>query len=451
MMISGEQLARRTTRGAFLRAGIGAVGGVIGAVSLAACGGTRGDAGSSAPNAKPARPVEVEYWSTLAMTHPEGKGRYEALKLSEAANAEYVKVKYEQDGGTNWDKITAALTAGTPPNFVVFRPNNAASLADINAAADIEAHLKVLPEWAKVRPSLPASYLEGSTWRGKQVSLPLYTVNQAFVYSPDHLEKAGVVPPKDTWTWNDFESIAKRAARPPDVWGLDVIWQRSGWQLFAGSNGARFFNKEQTKVTYVQPESQSAVEFMSKLTHGLGLVPPEPLGELLAKGQTVFEPQGPYRMPVLRQAGVRFEPILAPRGPLKPTPYNWASMYSFIVFKSDDPAKERAATRAALGCLADGPQAEMCKIHLGVPVTKAAQQAPAYQQYLAQDKQMKGFAEMMSQVEIMPAIPSLERIWSVQNAAMTKVYKREMDVKNALMEAEREAQRLLDEDLARKR
>ena len=31
---------------------------------------------------------------------------------------------------------------------------------------------------------------------------------------------------------------------------------------------------------------------------------PESLGELLPKGQTVFEPQGPYRMPVLRQAGL---------------------------------------------------------------------------------------------------------------------------------------------------
>ena len=126
-------------------------------------------------------------------------------------------------------------------------------------------------------------------------------------------------------------------------------------------------------------------------------------------------------------------------------------MYSFIVFKSPDPAKERAATRVALGCLADEPQSEMCKVHLGVPVTTSAQQSARYQQYLAQGREMKAFADMMAHVEIMTAIPSLEPIWTIQNNAMTKVYKREADVRSALAEAEREAQRLLDDDLARKR
>ena len=145
--------ANAVTRAAVLRAGLGGAA----ALALAACGapGGSGGSGSAAPDAKPSRPVEVEYWSTLAMTHPEGKGRAVALKLSEAANAEYVKVRYEQEAGTNWEKITAAITAGTPPHFLVFRPNNAASLFDMGAAADLESHLKSLPAWAKIRPTPP--------------------------------------------------------------------------------------------------------------------------------------------------------------------------------------------------------------------------------------------------------------------------------------------------------
>jgi ABC-type glycerol-3-phosphate transport system substrate-binding protein len=418
-----------------------------GAAILAACGA----ADQAASPGTSAGPVEIEYWSTLQLTHPEGKGRVEAMKISEQANAASVKVRYEQEGGSNWEKITAALTAGTPPNLLVFRPNNAAALADAGGGIDLEAVLKTLPAWNRIKANLQPGYLEGATWRGKQVALPLYTVNQALIYAPDHLDKAGVPAPRPDWAWADFETIAKRAARPPDVWGLDVLWRVSGWRLFAGSNGALFFNKQLTKVSYTQAESLAAVEFMAKLTHGLNLVPPEPLGELMAKGQTVFEPQGPYRMPVLREAGARFEPILMPRGPQKPTPYNWASMYSLIVFKAADPAKHRAAAQVALGCLADDAQAAMCKVHLGLPVTRAAHQSAAYQQYLAQDRQMKVFADMMSAVEVMPAVPSLERIWAIQDEAMNKVYKRQDTVRNAVQEAERQSQLLLDADLAAKK
>jgi ABC-type glycerol-3-phosphate transport system substrate-binding protein len=437
---------RRTTRAGLLRAGVSA----LATAALAACGGQPGGAQPAGP-AKPARPVEVEYWSTLPTTHPEGKGRLEAMKLSEAANAEYLTVRYEQEGGSNWEKIVAAITSGSPPNLLVFRPNNAAALYDMGAGLDVEQELKSLPAWAKVRPALSQTFLDGITWRGTLVGLPLYTVNLAMMYAPDHLEKAGVPAPASTWTWGDFENIAKRAARPPDVWGLDLAWDTTNWQIWAGSNGAHFLNKEMTKISYTQPESLNAVEFLARLTHGLGLVPPEPLGELLVKGQTVFERQGPYRMPVLREAGVRFEPILMPRGPDKPTPYNLASMYSFLIFKTGDAAKQRAAAQVALGCLADDAQTAMCRIHLGMPVTKSAQQSAGFQQYLAQDGQMKTFADMMPYVDVYPAVPSLEEMWRLRTEAMVKVYQRQDNARNAMLDCEQQTQRLLDQDLAAKK
>ena len=192
---------------------------------LAACGvGSQG----TTP-AKDSRPVEIEYWNTLAETHPEGKGRLEALKISAAANAGAVKIRYEQAAGSNMEKVIAAATAGTPPNLLVDRPNNAAMLFDAGIGVEHETLLKSIPAWSKVKATLPPSFLEGATWRAKQVCLPLYIVNQAMVYAPEHLEKAGIRPPAPTWTWNDFVEIAKRAAKPPDVWALDKAWSASQW------------------------------------------------------------------------------------------------------------------------------------------------------------------------------------------------------------------------------
>lgn len=90
----------------------------------------------------------------------------------------------------------------------------------------------------------------------------------------------------------------------------------------------------------------------------------------------------------------------------------------------------------------------MCRLHLGLPVSKSAQGSSDFQQYLAQDRQMKTFAEMMPYVDVYPAVPSLEEMWKIRSAAMTKVYKRQESAKNALLDAEQQTQRLLDADLA---
>jgi multiple sugar transport system substrate-binding protein len=418
--------------------------------TLSACGVVGPGSGTGA-TARPAAPVEIEYWSTLRANQPEGKGRLEALKLSEQANAEHVRVRYEQEGGSDAEKIIAAVSAGTPPDLLVFRPNNAAQLVDLGAAVELEGELKALPGWPKVRQTLRPTFYEGASWRGRLVSLPLYQVTAAMMYAPEHLEKAGVPPPPMTWTWQDFESIAKRAARPPDVWGLDLAWDNTGFEKWTGANGVRTVNQDQTKVSFVQPAAVEAVEFLSNLTHGLQLVPPAAQGELLIKGQTVFEPQGAYRIPVLREAGVRFEPIDFPRGPQhKAAPYKLGSMYSFIVFKAGDPARQRAAARVALGCLTDDAQAAMCKVHLGLPATTTAADSAAYKQYLAHDRQMKAFVDMSPSFQVRPSFPSVEEMWKQVDQAMGKVYRRQDSIRNALLEAEQQTQRLLDADHARR-
>ena len=292
--------------------------------------------------------MEIEYWSTLPETHPTGKGRIDALKLSEQANAEYFRIKYAEPGGANIEKMIASLAAGTPPNLVVDYPYFAARLHIKDGLIDYEKELKAQPAWARARANLSPAFLEGIQWLGAMVGIPFQISQQAMVYAPDKLEKAGVRAPNGlTWTWADFEEIAKRAAKPPDVWGLSVGWRSSGYTTWAASNGTSWLSKDGTKISFTHPEGMAGVELLTRLTNGLRLMPlganQKSAGELIVKGQTVFEPNGPYRLPAWKQAGVtRVEGVPFPRGPHKPTTYNWGTLYSFIVFKSTDPAKQRA-------------------------------------------------------------------------------------------------------------
>ena len=439
--------AGHLTRASLLRTGAAAAG----MVALAACG---GQDSSGAGLLKPGVPVEIEYWHTLApATNAEAQGRMQALKMSEAANSQYVKIRWAQEGGSDAQKIIAGISAGTPPNLVVFRPNNGSQFYDLGASIDMETELKTLPSWSKIKAQLRQTFVDGASWRGKLVALPLYRVFQAMIYAPEHLEKVGAtVPAGSNWTWQAFQDVSKRAARPPDVWGLDVAWSYSGWQNWAGSNGVRWINKEQTKASFVQPDALAAIEFLANYTHGLQLMPPTAQGELLIKGQSVFEQQGMYRAPTLRQAGVRFESIDMPRGPkMNGAPLKQGSMYSLIVFKSPDPAKQRASALLALGCLADDAQSEMCKIHLGLPITKSAEDYPAYKQYVAQDKQMKAFVDMSPSVEVRPSFPSVEMMFTLMDTTMANIYAKRDSIQSALQAAQDQTQRWLDADNAAKK
>jgi ABC-type glycerol-3-phosphate transport system substrate-binding protein len=273
------------------------------------------------------------------------------------------------------------------------------------------------------------------------------------VYAPDKLEKAGVRPPNGlTWTWTDFEEIAKRAAKPPDVWGLSVGWRSSGYTTWAASNGTSWLSKDGTKISFTHPEGMAGVELLTRLTNGLKLMPlganQKSAGELIVKGQTVFEPNGPYRLPLWKQAGVtRVEGVPFPRGPHKPTTYNWGTLYSFIVFKSTDPAKQRASVQAALGALADDAQAAHAVSDYGLPVTKTGKEAPAYRQYVAQEPLMQQFADMFPSCQVDPAIPSQGEMRAIMDTTMLKIYDQQEGARNALLGAEREIQALHDADL----
>ena len=441
---NAEGTGGRQTRASLLRGAAGA----LGAGLLAACGVARDGGGAVAPSGTGA-PVPIEFWYTLPDTHPTGKARADALAVAERASGGAFTITYNEASGAGMAKVVAAVAAGTPPGFLIDYPYYAAQLFLKGAMVDVEQELKGVTAWGRARANIPPAFLEGVRWMGNTVAIPFQISQQAMMYAPDQLEKAGVAPPAPTWTWAAFEELSKRAARPPDVWGMSVGWRSSTWQLMAGSNGVSWLSKDQTKVSFTQPENLAGVEFLQKYTYGLGLMPignnQKSAGELMIKGQTVFEPQGPYRVPDMRKAGVtRFGAALWPRGPQKPTPYHWGTLYSTIVFKNPDPAKQRAATQAAVGALSDEAQAAHVMADLGLPVTKSAREAPALQRFVAQEPVVKAFADMFPYCDVWPAIPSGDEMRQILDRTMLQLYEQKAGIKDAMAAAERELQGVHD-------
>jgi ABC-type glycerol-3-phosphate transport system substrate-binding protein len=440
---SPRALRRRT----LLRAGLGGAM-VAGAAALAACGTSQRSSDSAQP-AKPSAPVEIEYWYTLPDTHPTGKARAAALAVAEAANQDSFKIRYNEATGAGMPKVVASIASGTPPNLLIDYPYYAAQLFIKGALVDYESRLKAVPAWQKARPNIAPAFQDGVRWLGNTVCVPFQISQQAMMYAPDKLDRAGLKPPPAAWTWNDFEALSKQAARPPDVWGMSVGWRSSTWQLFSGSNGVSWISKDQTKVKFTSPENYAGVEFLTRYTFGDGLLPlgssQKTAGELLVKGQTVFEPQGPYRIPDLRTAGVtRLGAVLWPRGPQHPTAYNWGSLYSTMVFKNQDPAKERASLEAAAAVLSDEAQAAHAMTDLGLPVTKTATAAATYQRFLAGEPVVKAFVAMFPSCDVWPAIPSGDDMRNILDSTMGDLYAQRVAMATAFEAAEKQLQQIHD-------
>src|SRR5688572_2491481 len=82
-------------------------------IALAACG-----AGGEAPAAPKLdlKGVSIEHWIQNALTHPEGMAKEKVMQNFAAQSGTGVTVT--SSGGQDIAKVTAALTAGTPPDLV---------------------------------------------------------------------------------------------------------------------------------------------------------------------------------------------------------------------------------------------------------------------------------------------------------------------------------------------
>ena len=161
---------------------------------------------------------------------------------------------------------------------------------------------------------------------------------------------------RKTWTWDTFTDYAKRAGRPPEVWGYEDQWSYSRTGMMVLNNGHRMLSQDGTKFSYNSPEAIEAVEYQLNLTKQ-GIMPANaaayPNGkyeELMGLGKVVFEFAVAARVPLYRNNGVQFGTCHFPLGPKNTAKKNvtHGESYGFAVFKNKDAKKQAAALQAAV-------------------------------------------------------------------------------------------------------
>jgi ABC-type glycerol-3-phosphate transport system substrate-binding protein len=413
--------------------------GLAGSALLAACGGEQ----PAAPGTQLSQQITLSYVAALPAANPEAAGWLDALQDWNPQN-DKLKVRLDDaQGATDITKLKAMLAANTIPDVMMIGyRGDPADLYNLGATIDVDTELKTEKDWAKQRADIFPGYLETSLWAGKMVAIPGHGTCQAMIYSPEQLQNAGLTAPKDRWTWTDFLTIAKKVARPPDVWGLDLSWSYVFWAMWIGANGARPLSKDNRHLTLNTPQVQEATTFMLDLVRG-GVAPPESSAELIGKGQTAFEHQGSYRIATLRQNGTNFGVI---HMPIKAELFVSASGYSAVVPRNVPPERRHASALVAKWLNAPAQQAKLCARSLSQPVSKAATEHKIIRDLMASDPQAKGFLDLAQYAWRWPNLPSFGKLGPVLTTAIGDVLGQKIGVNDALARAERDGQPFLDDD-----
>jgi ABC-type glycerol-3-phosphate transport system substrate-binding protein len=231
------------------------------------------------------------------------------------------------------------------------------------------------------------------------------------------------------------------------------------WLHWLGTTGARPITPDARRITADTPELLAVVElYLDLLKQGiLRTVPdgqgrPGPLFETyqLARNDTVFEVQGPYRLPTLEQQGA--PPCLTVPVPVHPVRRRLAAAnggWSLVLFKNGPEAARQAAAQAGLWLSGPDAQARFCVRSRNLPVSRAALEAPVFRAAARANPAFGGFADLAPYGWRWPALPSYAAISKVLDDSIAAVLRDEIAPRAGLARAQQAAQALLDEDLRR--
>lgn len=413
----------------------------------AACG----EASPGTP-AKTSGPVTITYMSNLPETHPEGDARLKLLDEFSTTNSQKITVNVtEGKAATTETKVKSLAAGGTPPDMYYTAYYFVAEFMAAGTTVDLETELKGDKEWGKQRADMFPAMLESSQWAGKLAGMPGYTNNQAVIYNLGLLQQAGVAVPKQGWTWADFKQTAARFVRP------DVIPYSNAWGTYGHyirTTGSRIISKDVKLMQVDTPEMLQVMEhFIDLLKSNIMKLSADGktgLSETYrqAKNDTVFESQGPYRIPTLRQANSPdFGVIHIPVHPQKKEIAASNGGHNMIVMK-DVPVERRAAAAQAVRWMnAPHAQAQMCIKATSIPVSKGTMESKELVDYLKTDLPFKGFVDLAPYGWRWPALPSFGKITAAIQTNIDAIMRQEVGIKAGLTQAQKEAQLLLDDDI----
>lgn len=179
-----------------------------------------------------------------------------------------IRVEMITDPSSVESKLTVLTAAGSPPD-VGWMGGNWISFADKGFFMPLDRFIE--RDRQEVDPDDFISNVWNTyRWRRQMWMMPTGFTVSVFYYNRDLFQVAGLVDPKDNWTWDEMIVAAQKLTKDTDGdgkinrWGMN-IWQGSYWSVLH-YNGP-LFNDEGTKANFDTPVFAWALKAIRDLVY----------------------------------------------------------------------------------------------------------------------------------------------------------------------------------------
>ena len=309
------------------------------------------------PTSAPAAAMQLNFWG--GWTGPDGDVMREMVKKYNDSHPDVQVTLTTQQWTPLFDKFIVSTKSGNQPDVLAMHgpdiPQFAAtgvleSLDDVVAKQGFKAADFVKPAW------------DGTIYQGKQYAFPLDLHMHGVYYNADMFQKAGLTPPTDWISGDDFIKLAtaltidKNGKHPGDSgfdpqniqqYGLAIYTNHHGfYQAYALLNqeGDHLLNANQNALDYPKDDMVKAWQWLQDLIFKYHIVPTgetNPSGDFLA-GKTAMLIDGPWQIPAMqKQAGLKWGTFPFPQ--VFKNKAVWGSGHVLTIPKQSDPKREAAA------------------------------------------------------------------------------------------------------------
>lgn len=160
----------------------------------------------------------------------------------------FVKTVTQADYSETYEKLQAAIAGNVAPDVVLLESDSARGLSDKNLVIDLSEKMKKDNDFNE-DDYVSTFFEQGKDDNDKIFGIPAYGTTQVLYYNKNAFNKAGI-DPNNIKTWQDLAQAASKIKNDGEyTYGWEPMWGADNLIDASLSNGGTIFSKDGKKVT----------------------------------------------------------------------------------------------------------------------------------------------------------------------------------------------------------
>lgn len=191
--------------------------------------------------------TEVDFW------YSGGKTAVKVVQdivddYNKSQDTYFVKTVTQADYSETYEKLQAAIAGNVAPDVVLLESDSARGLSDKNLVVDLSEKMKKDNDFNE-DDYVSTFFEQGKEDNDKIFGIPAYGTTQVLYYNKNAFNKAGI-DPNNIKTWQDLAQAASKIKNDGEyTYGWEPMWGADNLIDASLSNGGTIFSKDGKKVT----------------------------------------------------------------------------------------------------------------------------------------------------------------------------------------------------------